>query len=134
MLCRTSHVKRTIVKNIASSSNFHIGDAHFIDSTADILGALVNSNIFNTSSLIDELEKDTNYSYKAPCPSIDENIKMTRFNAIPKICVNNINVIAVSAASVFQIGNTDHIRMATSIYFKILDTQPVNTMPISKGE
>ena len=125
MICRTSHVKRTIVRNIASSSNFHIGDAHYIDSTADILGALVNSNTFITSSLVEELDEDTYYSYKAPCPSIDENITMTRDNMVPKICVNNINVIAVSAASVFQIGNTDHIRMATSIYFKLLDNQSI---------
>ena len=97
----------------------------YIDSTANILGALVNSNTFITSSLVEELDKDTYYSYKAPCPSIDEKITMTRDNMVPKICVNNINVIAVSAASVFQIGNTDHIRMATSIYFKILDNQPI---------
>lgn len=134
MLSRTSHVKRTIVRNVASGANFQIGDAHYIDSTADILGALVNSNIFITSSLVDEMDEDTNFSYKAPCPSIDENLKMTRFNVIPKICVNNINIIAVSAASVFQIGNTDHIRMASSIYFKILNNQPIDKLPVSKGE
>lgn len=134
MLSRTSHVKRTIVRNVSSSSNFQIGDAHYIDSTADIIGALVNSNIFIISQLTDEVDKDTNYSYKAPCPSIDENIKMTRFNVIPKICVNNIDIIAVSAAGIFQIGNTDHIRMASSIYFKILNNQPIDKLPISKGE
>ena len=122
MLSRISHVKRIIVRNVASSANFHIGDANHIDSTADILGALVNSNLFVASTLVDELENDTNYDYKAPCPGIDETIKMTRFNVQPQIGVNNINVIAVSVSSIFQIGNTDHIRMATSIYFKILNS------------
>ena len=124
MLGRTSHVRRIILRNLSSSSNMHIGDAHYIDSTADILGALQNSNIFYTSYLVDELDKDTGYSYKAPCPSIDENIKMTKFNTIPKIRVNNIDVISVSSSSTLQIGNTDHIRAATSIYFKIFNNQP----------
>jgi len=122
MLSRTSHVRRILVKNVASSSNFHIGDANYIDGTANILGALQNSNIF-TSAIANDCENGINHAYKAPCPSIDETIKMTRFNVIPKICVNNINVISVSAAGIFQIGNTDHIRMATSIYFKIINTQ-----------
>lgn len=117
MLSRTSHVKRIILKNIVFASNLQIGDAEYIHTTANVLAVKHSKKSYCTKE-VTIWEKEADFAYKTPCPAIIEKINITSFNNNPKIYVNNIDAIAISTSAIFQVGNSSHIRLDSSVYFK----------------
>ena len=114
MLSRTSHVNKLLVKNVVFSSILQIGDSTYVDSTSHALAVLQEDSDFSAEDE-DDFSLHPIFNYRSPIPVISEKFTMITTHLSPKICVNNIEILAVSTSSLVQIGNAQHVRKSNRL-------------------
>ncbi|WP_445486604.1 spore germination protein GerPE [Niallia sp. 03133] len=109
---RTSVVDKISLNILSFSSFLEIGDASYFQAFSRALAVQRQKNIFYGS------EGSFHYpvfSEPIPLPPIQEEIICQFENVKPIIKVNYINIIAVSASSLLQVGNCSHLQAETRI-------------------
>lgn len=119
MYKRTSHVNQVNINSLTLSSIFEIGDAEEATPRSRALAVQKEGALFT--------DQDFPFSdfpiYAAELPRFDRQlvINQTRVPCDPYIHVDSVHIQGISSASVFQIGNLDHIETDTRIkHFRIL--------------
>ncbi|KGP90771.1 spore gernimation protein PE [Pontibacillus chungwhensis BH030062] len=119
MYKRTSCVNQVKINSLTLSSIFEIGDAEEATPRSRALAVQKEGALFS--------DRDFPFSdfpiYSAELPGFDRQlmIDQTRVPCDPYIHVDSVHIEGVSSASVFQIGNLDHIESEVRIkHFRIL--------------
>lgn len=113
MIKRTSIVNSTRVNSVSSSSVFQIGDSVQITPMSWILAVQRQLQLFYGNE--GNFAAYPIFTREHPRPVVTETVTVNRYNASSFIKVENINITAVSASSVYHIGSTSLIDAATRI-------------------
>lgn len=113
MITRTSVVNSLQVDSISFSSIIQIGDSSYIQGSSRAIAVQREKELFFGN------EGDFN-SYPIFLKPIhvipmNESISIQTQNLKPMIKVNHINIIGISASSVFQIGSNESINMESRV-------------------
>jgi spore germination protein PE len=110
---RISSVGQINVNNISQASILQIGDNEFIKPTGKVLA--VQREIADFQGNEGNFNDYSIFSRIIPIPEVYEEVHMFVDNVCNKIEVGRIRVLAVSAASVMQVGSNSRIKSESRI-------------------
>ncbi|MEH7355576.1 spore germination protein GerPE [Neobacillus drentensis] len=113
MLTRTSNVDHLEVKLVAFSSVIQLGDSGIINGLSRAIAVQREEEIFFGDE--GNFPSYPVFTKPLPLPPITETISFLQHNINPIIKVNNIDVIAVSSASILHVGNSRNVSMEARI-------------------
>ncbi|MGP7817868.1 spore germination protein GerPE [Niallia sp. 01092] len=113
MLERTSVVDHINLNILSFSSFFEIGDASYFQASSRALAVQRQKKLFY--GIEGSFNDYPVFFEPIPLPPIQEDIQCQFENKKPIIKVKHINIIAVSASSLLQIGNCANIYAETRI-------------------
>ncbi|WP_226670014.1 spore germination protein GerPE [Metabacillus litoralis] len=113
MISRFSQVTSAYVNSIGISSVFNIGDSQRITPSSRVLAIQREEERYSGDE--GDLSEYPIYEEEIPQPQFYENVTTNFFHINPKISVSNVNIIAISSSSVFQIGSTKDIICETRV-------------------
>jgi spore germination protein PE len=101
---RNSIVNNVKLQTVNSSAVFQVGDSLKITPKSKALAVQREGSVFLSNE--GDFDNYALFDKPIPQPVIDENINMTIINENRSIKTNNIYILSVAAAGVFQIGST----------------------------
>lgn len=113
MFKRTSIVNDTKINSIGLSGVFEVGDSVQITPRSKALAIQRQKQLFFGNE--GDFDQFSIFSKSIPKPDFPINISVNQYNHSPLIKVNHIRVLAVSFASVYQIGSTHCINSEARI-------------------
>ncbi len=106
-------VNHTNVIDVSLSSTFLIGDAVQITPSSKALAVQRQVQLFFTTE--GDFDAYPIFNMQIPKMPLENDIKIKRYNISQFIKINQINVISVSASSIYQIGSNNTIDAETRI-------------------
>ncbi|MBS4172009.1 spore germination protein GerPE [Bacillus sp. FJAT-49736] len=100
---RNSVVQDISINDVVFSSNVHVGDTTYIKANSRAFAVQREEELYFGFEV--DFEDYPIFSEVIPIPPITEDIHFHRINLDPVIRVDHINIIGISAASIFQIGS-----------------------------
>lgn len=113
MFQRTSHIDRVHVKIVSFASILQIGDSRIIYKLSRALANQREKEQFNGNE--GSLAPYQVFSRPIPLPPINEQISYARHHLNPIIKVKNIDITAISSASMLNVGSSQHISMEARV-------------------
>ena len=107
MLRRLSIVDNIHIDSVGISSTFQVGDSVNIKPFARVLAIHREFPFFYENE--GDFDEYSVFTEEIPRPILDEDISMAVYNEKPSIKIHNIKVLAISTASVVQIGANETI-------------------------
>lgn len=100
---RNSVVQKLRINDIVFGSSVHVGDTTHIKANSKAFAVQREEELYFGFEV--SFEDYPIFSELIPIPPITEDIHFHRYNMDPVIKVDNVRIIGISAASIFQIGS-----------------------------
>ncbi|MGG5253315.1 spore germination protein GerPE [Neobacillus sp. SM06] len=113
MLQRTAYVDHLNVKVVSFASMLQVGDAKIVNSFSRALAVHREVEIFFGNE--GNFSSYSVFNEPIPLPPVTEDFSSATTHFNPVIKVKQMDVIGISAASVLQIGNSEHVSMEARV-------------------